>query len=56
VPNGTVNCAILTLWHSFSAGRKTGKVEIRPLFTMLSYRFLNCGTVIALEQGTDNHF
>jgi len=56
VPNGTFNRVIVTLWHSFSASLKTGKVEIHPLFARLPCHFLNCGTVIALEQGTDNHF
>jgi hypothetical protein len=56
VPNGTFNCVIVALWHSFSASRKTGKVEIHPLFAMLPCRFWNCGTVIAWEQGADNQF
>jgi hypothetical protein len=56
VPNGTFNRAIVTLWHSFSASLKTGKVEIHPLFARLPCLFLNCGTVIAWKLGTDNHF
>jgi hypothetical protein len=56
VPNGTFNCVIVTLWHSFSASLKTGKVEIHPLFARLPCHFQNCGTVIAWELGTDNHF
>jgi hypothetical protein len=56
VPNGTFNRVIVTLWHSFSASRKTGKVEIHPLFARPPCRFWNCGTVIALEFGADNQF
>jgi hypothetical protein len=56
VPNGTFNRVIVTLWHSFSASLKKGKVEIHPLFAMFSYHFPNCGTVIALEHGVENQF
>jgi hypothetical protein len=56
VPNGTFNRVIVTLWHSFSASLKTGKVGIHPLFARLPCRFLNCGIVIAWEQGADNQF
>jgi hypothetical protein len=56
VPNGTVDCATVTLLALFFSQPEKGKVEIRPLFARLSCCFQKCGIFIALEHRADNQF